>query len=283
MNRAQVDKSLAMWAGQLLYPGVGKYGQPGKDPRVRSTGQAYGGDLRAKLRALVRRTPEVMVRVSGGGRGMRPIRAHLLYISRCGELEIEDERGEKSLGRDALEGLAEEWRLAGAEIPATSHRREAFHLMLSMSPGTDAGAILWAAREFARVEFAQHKFAGPARTRVRSSVQVCACAPHRARTGLARGASKTWKGGSCPVAPGICRPAYRARDCSVRDATPDARRTATSEDALGSSRARTCAQGLGIASERARRRNGSKCAQRVAPSRGHTIALRGTRGPDSSS
>lgn len=159
MNRAQVDKSLAMWAGQLLYPGVGKYGQPGKDPRVRSTGQAYGGDLRAKLRALVRRTPEVMVRVSGGGRGMRPIRAHLLYISRCGELEIEDERGEKSLGRDALEGLAEEWRLAGAEIPATSHRREAFHLMLSMSPGTDAGAILWAAREFARVEFAQHKFA----------------------------------------------------------------------------------------------------------------------------
>lgn len=159
MNRAQVEKSLAVWAGQLLYPGVRTYGQAGKNPGVWSTGLAYGADVRAKLRALVRRAPEVMVRVSGGGRGMRPIRAHLLYISRCGKLEIEDERGEKSLGRDALEGLAEEWRLAGAEIPAKSHRREAFHLMLSMPPDTDAGAVLSAARDFASAEFAQHKFA----------------------------------------------------------------------------------------------------------------------------
>ena len=40
-----------------------------------------------------------MVKVTGGGRGMKAIAAHFRYISKNGRLEIEDERGQVSRGR----------------------------------------------------------------------------------------------------------------------------------------------------------------------------------------
>jgi len=58
-----------------------------------------------------------------------------------------------------LRDLGEEWRLAGAEIPSRSGRREAFYLMLSMPPEIDPAAVLAAARDMARAEFARNKFA----------------------------------------------------------------------------------------------------------------------------
>lgn len=159
MQRAHVDAVLATWGERLFYPSVRTYGRPGNDLRIDQARMACGARVRAQLRALIDRAPEVMVKVRGGGRGMGAIRAHMHYISRRGALEIEDEQGEKSLGREALRELVEDWRLAGAEIPSKSHRREALNIMLSMPPDTDSHAVLWAAREFARAEFAQHKFA----------------------------------------------------------------------------------------------------------------------------
>ena len=55
---------------------------------------------------VVRRVPQVMVKVTGGGRGMKAIAAHFRYISKNGRLEIEDERGEKMRGKEALHELA---------------------------------------------------------------------------------------------------------------------------------------------------------------------------------
>ena len=135
------------------------YGRPERPWRFLWRRYGSGADFRARLQAVVRRAPEVMVKVTGGGRGMASIKAHMLYISRRGELAVEDERGAQSVGREAVAALAEEWRLAGAEIPLHSHRREAVHIMFSMPPNTDALAVLAAAREFARTEFSQHKFA----------------------------------------------------------------------------------------------------------------------------
>jgi len=63
-----------------------------------------------------------------------------------------------SKGRGALRELAEEWRLGGALIEDTSPRREALNIMLSMPRGTDPLAMQRAAREFARSEFADHKY-----------------------------------------------------------------------------------------------------------------------------
>jgi Relaxase/Mobilisation nuclease domain len=106
----------------------------------------------------VRRAPQVMVKVTGGGRGMKAIAAHLRYISKNGRLEIEDERGQTMRGKDALRELADDWRYGGSLIEDTSPRREAFNIMLSMPRGTDPASVRWAAREFAKTELADHKF-----------------------------------------------------------------------------------------------------------------------------
>ena len=103
MNDEEIERTLAKWGSQLLQPGVRKYGRPGKDPRARRPAPLDGNSVRKGLRAIVRRFPEVMVKVTGGGRGMGAIKAHMLYISRRGELALEDEAGGPVKGRDALE------------------------------------------------------------------------------------------------------------------------------------------------------------------------------------
>lgn len=55
-----------------------------------------------RLQHIVRRTPQAMVRISGGGKGMGRIRAHLTYIARHGRLELEDQDGEQHLGKEDL-------------------------------------------------------------------------------------------------------------------------------------------------------------------------------------
>jgi hypothetical protein len=56
--------------------------------------------LRQRIRATVaRRAPQVMVKVTGGGRGMGAIAAHLRYIAKAGRLPIEDDRGAVREGR----------------------------------------------------------------------------------------------------------------------------------------------------------------------------------------
>ena len=151
-----LEEILGRWGEQLLRPGLRRHGRPGKDPIVvRPSGAA----VRAGLRSVVRRAPEVMVKVTGGGRGMCAIKAHFSYISRRGDLVLENQMGLQLHGKEALTVLADEWRYGGALIPEVSHRREAFHVMLSMPPEADAQAVLGAARDFARREFADHKYA----------------------------------------------------------------------------------------------------------------------------
>jgi hypothetical protein len=89
---------------------------------------------------------------------MAAIAAHFRYISKGGRLPFEDDRGVVEQGKEALGALAEQWRYGGSYIGEVSHRREAFNIMLSMPSGTDALALQRAAREFARVELADHRW-----------------------------------------------------------------------------------------------------------------------------
>jgi hypothetical protein len=99
-----------------------------------------------------------MVKVTGGGRGMGAIAAHLRYIAKSGRLPIEDDRGAVREGKEALRAIADQWRLGGTRIPEVSERREAFNIMLSMPTGTDARVVRQAAREFAKAELANHRY-----------------------------------------------------------------------------------------------------------------------------
>lgn len=157
-----IDGILITWGDRLFYPDnrivKGK-------PQPRISGQAArqrAAAIRRRIEAtVVRRAPQVMVKVTGGGRGMKAIAGHFRYISKNGKLEIEDQRGETLRGKDTLHDLADEWRLGGSLIPGEAepgHRREAFNIMLSMPRGTDPTSVLWAAREFAKAELADHKY-----------------------------------------------------------------------------------------------------------------------------
>jgi hypothetical protein len=170
---SDTDGQLHEWGSRLFWGTVkGKGGGQGA-PLVHAMlatrgGAPSGADIRARIRAVV--SPggkQVMVKITGGGKGMAAIRAHMRYISRLGKeaaggkgrtLELEDERGNAIQGREGLAGLIDDWRLAGGYVAEDSHRREAFNIILSMPEGTPADAVKDAARAFAQETFEGHKW-----------------------------------------------------------------------------------------------------------------------------
>jgi hypothetical protein len=154
-----IDGVLIQWGDRLFYPG-NRIVRGRALPNLRGLPTTErAATIRARIEAtVVRRAPQVMVKVTGGGRGMKAIAAHFRYISKNGRLDIEDEHGEKMRGKDVLGELADDWRFGGTLIDDVSPRREAFNIMLSMPRGTYPLAVQRAAREFARVELANHKY-----------------------------------------------------------------------------------------------------------------------------
>jgi hypothetical protein len=154
-SNPSIDGVLVQWGERLFYPGnrIVKSRTPRLGP-VRSKADL----IRSRIEATVRRAPQVMVKVTGGGRGMKAIAAHLRYISKNGGLEIEDDRGVVEHGRDTLKDIERQWQYGGGYIDDVGPRREAFNVMLSMPNGTDPQILRKAAREFARTEFAEHRY-----------------------------------------------------------------------------------------------------------------------------
>lgn len=154
-----LDGILVQWGDRLFYPGV-RSKQPAAEPRLRGGSIAErAANIRARIAAtVVQRVPQVMVKISGGGRGMKAIAAHLRYISKNGRLAIEDERGERLEGTEAVQELRDDWKFGGSLIGDDSPRREAFNIVLSMPRGTDPSRLHQAARAFAKAEFADHKY-----------------------------------------------------------------------------------------------------------------------------
>jgi hypothetical protein len=155
-----IDGVLVQWGDRLFYP-RNKHAPAGQGGlRLGAAGlQERAATIRRRITStVVGRAPQVMVKVTGGGRGMGAISAHLRYISKNGQLLLEDDRGLAREGREELRDLVEQWRLGGSHIPETSPRREAFNLMLSMPAGTKPQFVQSAAREFAKAELANHRY-----------------------------------------------------------------------------------------------------------------------------
>lgn len=135
-----------------------------KKPKPAGGAVGQGGgrsakEIRSKLGSVAKRAPEVMVKISGGGRGMKQIKDHLDYISRNGQIELEDENGDQLEGREDLRKLRAEWQKGGGgPIPEEGTRREAFNIVFSMPAGTDELAVKRAVRDFAAQEFAGHRY-----------------------------------------------------------------------------------------------------------------------------
>ena len=173
-NTLDTDGMLSEWGARLFYPipkGKGG-GGGGKLPLLTTvaalTAVMSANEVRSRVRSTVAPgATQVMVKITGGGRGMKAIAAHFRYIGRQGKeevggkgktLEIEDERGEKIQGRDGLAQLTDEWRVAGAYIDDDSSRREAYNIVFSMPVGTPPEAVRAATAEAARELFEGHKY-----------------------------------------------------------------------------------------------------------------------------
>jgi hypothetical protein len=132
----------------------------------------------ASLRSTLNRAPEVMVKVTGGGRDTGTAQAHIAYIDRHGVLDIHTDDGDLLNGKDAAKALVEDWGLdetikgkkrgapGAGELdkngkPKRDSRPKLVHnIVLSMPKGTPPQAVLAAAQFFARENFAlSHRYA----------------------------------------------------------------------------------------------------------------------------
>ena len=109
---------------------------------------------KAKIKRVAERATEVMVKVTGGVSGKAHLKAHLDYISRNGNLEIENERGEVI---DTRERLREEHKQWSEELGAPrKNQRDTINIVLSMPESTEPEAVRRAAREFAKEIFSEN-------------------------------------------------------------------------------------------------------------------------------
>jgi hypothetical protein len=140
------------------------YGRRGPGGALR-----LGTDQIAQIQRTVGRTPEVMVKVSGGGRDIGGVEAHLRYIGRHGKLPIETDEGLTQQGRGAAKEVTADWQLELCRSqykprPAPGQKdtraKLVHNIVLSMPAGTPPEKVLAAARVFARENFAlQYRYA----------------------------------------------------------------------------------------------------------------------------
>lgn len=178
-DTSRTDGMLQEWGARLFYPALrGKKTAPSDLLAHSVLAGGPGSSIRAHIRATIApHGKQVMVKITGGGRGMKAIQAHMRYISRLGKdiaggrgqsLELEDENGNRIEGAQALKDLAQDWRMAGGYIDDDSKRREAYNIILSMPEGTPSEAVRDAAREFAHESFQGHKWVMALHTDTRS-------------------------------------------------------------------------------------------------------------------
>ncbi|REE19381.1 relaxase/mobilization nuclease-like protein [Paraburkholderia sp. BL27I4N3] len=151
--KVYIDAMLLNWGDRLFQ-------EPFRHARAQRLSGAGMRDeatrTRDQLARTLRRSPEVMVKITNkasSAQGMGAVRRHLRYISRNGQVELEDQNGDSIAGADAVRDLMRTWQLGGWGIPETNTRREVFNILLSMPPGTNRQAVRDAARNFAALEF----------------------------------------------------------------------------------------------------------------------------------
>ena len=67
------------------------------------------GSAKATLARVVRRTQEVLVKVTGRKKGAKHLAAHLDYIGRHGDIPLETRDGEFVATKDDVQQIADEW------------------------------------------------------------------------------------------------------------------------------------------------------------------------------
>lgn len=152
-----MDLESALWEATRPAFRVRYIHDPTSTPRVplyASYGFATGPTARAKLARIVRKAPEVVVKVTGRQRGGSHVKAHLDYIGRKGEVDIETRDGEILTAKEDIAERAAEWSdtLQWRSRPTVS----SVSLIFSMPAGTDPDKVLGAVRALAHAELSDN-------------------------------------------------------------------------------------------------------------------------------
>lgn len=112
-------------------------------PTVRSV------DARSTLARVVRRSPEVLVKVTGRKKGTKHLKAHLDYIGRQGDIRLETRDREDIVSKDDAQRIADEWSdplywRQGTSISAVA-------MVFSMPEGTNPETVKQSVREVAEL------------------------------------------------------------------------------------------------------------------------------------
>jgi hypothetical protein len=104
-------------------------------------------DAKATLARVVRGTPEVLVKVTGRKKGAKHLAAHLDYIGRHGDIQIETRDGEQITTKEDAHRIADEWSdplywRKGTTVSAVA-------MVFSMPAGTDSETVKQSVREAA--------------------------------------------------------------------------------------------------------------------------------------
>lgn len=145
---AKASSSASSWTGASVKPqAVPEY--PGKGTRQ---------DVHARLQGIARKSGQVVVKITGGGKTSKSIKSHFDYLSRDGELTLRDQDGREITGAQALEGLAWGWKYTGPAMDEAGGRKEAFNIVFSMPEGSDERAVYAAIKSSAEIEFSGHQW-----------------------------------------------------------------------------------------------------------------------------
>jgi hypothetical protein len=116
----------------------------------------------------VARAPEVVVKVLRGATTPAGVAAHLRYIDRNGELQIETDDGQRLKGKGIEKDITADWDLESTRAygrepyggkPGPKPTKLVHKVILSMPKGTPPERLLLASRDFAREEFAfKHRY-----------------------------------------------------------------------------------------------------------------------------
>src|SRR5665647_2423078 len=117
-----------------------------------------------KLRATAKRVSggasEVMVKITSFGKGAQHVKAHLDYITRNGNIEMENDRGEIFEGKREVNELFEDWKKDFSNSRRHQDQRDTMHMVLSMPETVDPESVNNATRQFAKANFGKtHEYA----------------------------------------------------------------------------------------------------------------------------
>jgi hypothetical protein len=173
MSKPQdVDGVIIRWghrAERQVQPTKGRASKQ-KPPRSKIPKPSLAS-VKRNIAALAKGKPQVMVKVTGGGRSVSTIRAHMTYLTKHGEIQLENEKGEVLAEKDAIEAELDTWCQTSPSIKPMEklkedlepgeklQRREAVNIVFSMPKGTDPQGVRAAVKALASEHFGErHRY-----------------------------------------------------------------------------------------------------------------------------